>query len=463
MSFLVSCGFHTALIVLLSMFVVLVPPHRVPTLVVSTDPGDGEKVRDMPQEGLILRDAAPQSTAAPVAPLTLPDPLDTAVDQLATDSRPTHPADNPVFDLPQQALLRATPKRGGGWQGRSGDLRNQLLGSGDGGGSKASENAVELGLAWLAAHQWQDGGWRLDLTEGPCGGQCRDSGKVATSTGATGLALLSFLGAGYTHMSGDYRDVVYNGLYYLKRRIIKTPHGADLREGTMYGQGIATLALCEAYGMTQDAELREPAQQAINYICYAQHSAGGWRYEPGMPGDTTVFGWQMMALKSAAMAGLDVPSTVIRLGERFLDSVQTAQGAYYGYVIRGKSPGPTSVGLLIRMYSGWPADDPRLDRGTAFLLENGPSKHDMYFNYYASQVLHHYGGARWPVWNKKMRDYLVETQATKGHERGSWFFVDQHGSQGGRLYTTAMCVMILEVYYRYMPLYQDMASGDDWW
>ncbi len=331
------------------------------------------------------------------------------------------------------------------------------------GGSPETENAVALGLAWLAAHQWQDGGWRLDLAGGPCGGQCRNSGKVGTTTGATGLALLPFLGAGHTHLLGEYRDVVHNGLYYLKNHIVMTPHGADLQEGTMYAQGIATIALCEAFAMTQDEELRVPAQRAIDFICYAQHSAGGWRYYPQQPGDTTVFGWQMMALKSASLAGLDVPSPVITLGERFLDSVQSAGGAYYGYMERSNKPGPTAVGLLIRMYTGWHRDDTRLQRGVEFLAKQGVSERDVYFDYYATQVLHHFGGSHWPAWNKTMSEYLVKTQAETGHERGSWYFLEQHNVQGGRLYTTAMCTMILEVYYRHMPLYEEMAVQEDWW
>ena len=113
---------------------------------------------------------------------------------------------------------------------------------------------------------------------------------------------------------------------------------------------------------------------------------------PSQPGDTTVFGWQMMALKSASMAGLDVPSPVVNLAERFLDSVQSGGGAYYGYMVPTRSSGPTAVGLLIRMYTGWDHYDPRLQRGVAFLAKEGPSKTDMYFNYYATQVMHHYGG-----------------------------------------------------------------------
>ena len=131
--------------------------------------------------------------------------------------------------------------------------------------------------------------------------------------------------------------------------------------------------------------------------------------------------------------------------------------------MRGKKPGPTAVGLLIRMYTGWHRDDPRLARGVEFLADQKPAPRDMYFNYYSTQVIHHFGGDKWTAWNEMMREHLIATQATTGHERGSWFFVDQHGSRGGRLYTTAMCTMILEVYYRHMPLYTDNVVKNDWW
>jgi hypothetical protein len=84
----------------------------------------------------------------------------------------------------------------------------------------------------------------------------------------------------------------------------------------------------------------------------------------------------------------------------------------------------------------------------------------MYFNYYATQVLAHRDGTEWREWNEEMRDYLVGSQARSGHEAGSWFFADRHGSIGGRLYTTSICAMILEVYYRHMPLYGDRAVED---
>jgi len=113
------------------------------------------------------------------------------------------------------------------------------------------------------------------------------------------------------------------------------------------------------------------------------------------------------------------------------------------------------------MYTGWQHSDSRLARGVDYLAKLGPSRTDLYFDYYATQVVHHYGGSRWPVWNVKMREHLIRMQAKDNHERGSWFFPDPHGVVGGRLYTTAMAVMILEVYYRYMPLYGQSAIEND--
>ncbi|MCA9122388.1 MAG: terpene cyclase/mutase family protein [Planctomycetaceae bacterium] len=356
-------------------------------------------------------------------------------------------------------LLEATNTPvGGGFEGRTPEQRARLVVAR--GGTQASEDAVEQGLAWLVEHQRRDGSWHLNHQEGPCEGRCPHPGTVGTSTGATALALLPFLGAGYTHKQGKYKEVVNNGLYYLTGRMIETPHGGDLQEGTMYSQGIATIALCEAYGMTGDEQLKPYAQKAVNFIVRAQHPRGGWRYVPGSPGDTTVTGWQVMALKSAKMSGLYVPSHTTELAKEYLDSVQDSGGVFYGYQRPGKDSGPTAVAILLRMYLGWQRYDSRLVGGFLYLANQGPSTTDMYFNYYATQVLHHFGGSEWDRWNVRMRDFLVARQAPSGHEKGSWYFVDRHGTAGGRLYTTAICTMILEVYYRHMPLYGEDAVED---
>lgn len=458
-SFLVSLVLHVVLLLVLSLLVVYAPPADELSLIVNTQPNEGLGDEDLDASQLHAAGTGDSSDAASLQLMEVASAVRLPESRILFGPAEATPSFGPVMDSSAASrVVRGSGGTGGGFQGRCGEGKGKLLAGG--GGTPASENAVALGLAYLAAHQWRDGGWRFDLTEGPCGGQCQNSGSAGTTTGATGLALLPFLGAGQTHLEGDYRDVVYAGVYYLKDHAVPTEHGVDLQEGTMYAQGIATVALCEAYGMTKDASLRQPAQQAINFICWAQHSAGGWRYYPSQPGDTTVFGWQMMALKSASMAGLEVPSPVVMLAERFLDSVESGGGSYYGYITRAKSPSPTAIGLLIRMYTGWDHYDPRLQRGVAFLANEGPSKTDMYFNYYATQVMHHYRGPQWPAWNEAMRDYLIRSQAPTGHERGSWYFNDRHGAVGGRLYTTAMCTMILEVYYRHMPLYEQSAVDD---
>jgi hypothetical protein len=449
--FLVSLIVHLVLLVVLSLIVWVGPTTGPFTLLVAQNTGAAPVPVDEPTDAVVIEPSANRSAESLDSLMT---PFDLAPETPSDIDVPMPALGNMDRDLRRMSddwTMEITGPTGGGFSGRAAGRRGEMLARE--GGTQESEAAVALALEWLAAHQFPDGGWRLAFDRGPCDGRCGDPGTKGTSTGATGLALLPFLGAGYTHMEGPYRDVVYDGLYYLKSRMIKTDHGGDLQEGTMYAQGIATIALCEAYAMTGDLELKPLAQQAVDFICYAQHSGGGWRYLPVQPGDTTVTGWQMMALKSAQMAGLTVPSPTVNLVERFLDSVQTANGAYYGYVTHGKQPGTTSVALLLRMYSGWARDDSRLVRGAAYLRSHGPSKSDMYYNYYATQVVHHLGGPAWPKWNETLREYLIKQQAQTGHERGSWHFQDRHGNVGGRLYTTAMCAMILEVYYRHMPLY----------
>jgi hypothetical protein len=354
-----------------------------------------------------------------------------------------------------ERLAEATTLLGGGWSGRTVENRARLVGTR--GGSAASEQAVQLALRWLAEHQLNHGGWVFDFRDGPCSGRCRDHGTLGTKTGATALALLPFLGAGHTPQKGAYAETVRRGIYYLISRRKESDRGTDFQDTNMYDQGLAAIVLCEAYGMSGEASLVPVAQGALDFICRAQHQAGGWRYYPEEPGDMTVTGWQLMALKSGRLAGLDVPSPVVKRVTGFLDSLQFGYGAAYGYLTPGNEPAPTAIGLLSRMYLGWVAEDDRLQNGADYLAKLGPSKSDMYFNYYAVQVLHHLGGPRWVAWNQQMRDYLIHSQVAEGHESGSWHFPHKHSREAGRLYSTAMCAMILEVYYRYLPLFDTKA------
>ncbi|HEX3725603.1 MAG TPA: hypothetical protein VHV08_05145 [Pirellulales bacterium] len=352
----------------------------------------------------------------------------------------------------------------------SGSHRAGLLHSG--GGTPHSEKAVALALHWLAEHQNYDGSWTFEHQKSPkCHGSCDNPGYTPGKIAATSLALLPFLGTGQTHREGEYRRQIDLGLKFLTRSMVmEGTLGSMFDEGgQMYGHGLASIVLCEAYGMTHDLALQVPAQGAVNFIVQAQDPVGGgWRYIPRQPGDTSVLGWQLMALKSAQMAyNLKVPQTTTRRAEYFLDYVQSERGAFYGYTRpESRRPATTAIGLLCRMYLGWKHDTQPLQRGVQALSQLGPStdvttiKNDMYYNYYATQVMHHYGGYPWQRWNEVLREYLIKSQAKRGHETGSWFFEgNDHGAPaGGRLYCTAMAAMTLEVYYRYMPLYREQST-----
>ena len=362
---------------------------------------------------------------------------------------------------------------GSGLGGR-GKRRGGALGSG---ATAGSENAVDLALKWLAEHQYPNGSWNFDHSHGLCRGRCSGAGSHKGATaGATGLGVLTFLGAGQTHRQGKYKNNVAAGLNFL---IAAQDGDGNLwqEQGQMYGHGIATLALCEALAMAMvpispgemseddvparihvdPGRLAKAARGAIRYIQAAQHQAGGWRYNPGEAGDTSVVGWQLMALQSGLMARIRVNRGTIAGAVRFLNSCASDEyGSMYSYT--PGEPGKdttTAIGLLCRMYTGWDKTHPGIANGAQYLAGHGPTGGgNLYFDYYATQVMHHYGGALWEQWNPQMRDALVGSQSKNGHETGSWLTGATHGQgAGGRPYCTCLSAMTLEVYYRHSPIY----------
>ncbi len=328
------------------------------------------------------------------------------------------------------------------------------------GATVESERAVEAALEWLAAHQMPSGGWSLVHDQGDCRGRCGNTGSPERfDAAATGLSLLAFMGAGYTHRDGKHREVVKKGIYFLLQILENTPQGGSFlyqSEIGMYNHGIASFALCEAYQLTADEDLKEPAQQAIEFILKAQNYQGGWGYLPKQPGDLTISSWQVMALKSGLAAGLDVPAMTIAKIDTFVDTQMHKNGFAYRYRDEPNlSPTCTAIGMLMRLFRGMTHTDPQIIEGTNYLEKRGPAANDIYFNYYASLALFHVGGATWEDWHPRIREQLVNTQSQRGHEAGSWYFENTYGQQGGRLYTTAMAAMTLEVYYRFAPLYQN--------
>ncbi len=376
---------------------------------------------------------------------------------------------------------------GSGFGGRGSGSRKAMLASG--GGTKQSELAVLAALNWLARHQLSDGSWSLSGYKSRCkDATCSGPGKAGDrSAAATALALLPFLGAGQTHESkGHYKNTVAAGIRFL---ISNEKVNGDLRiGGDMYDQGLAAIALCECYGMSNSREIKRAAQTALNFIMEAQNQRdGGWRYQPTQPGDLSVSGWQIMALKSGQMAYLTVTPNALENVRKFLKAV-VFEGhgpgrfsylpgntfcdgivIHEGEVIKNDNAhrAVTAIGLLCLEYMHAPRNDPALLEGTAYLMKSLPDTgaRNVYYWYYATQVMHNQLGPDWDVWNRKMRHILIHTQCKEGCATGSW---DPHkptndmwGDVGGRLMVTSLSALTLEIYYRYLPLYKlDEEAGN---
>ena len=337
------------------------------------------------------------------------------------------------------------------------------------GGTTASEKAVQEGLNWLMRHQRADGGWSLDV-RGECriAPGCPEDVHVESDTAATGLALLPFLGAGHIHtQQSRYQEQVRRGIDWLishqqKDGMLFT--GSSMFNAQMYSHAIASMALCEAYGLSKDPRLKEPAQLAINFIAMSQNKYdGGWRYTPGMEGDTSVFGWQMFALRSARLSGLTVSKNVLRGCVHYLDEAGADKHrTTYGYLPgRPATPVMSAEGLLCRQYLGWPRDLPAMVTGAAAVWEDlkNSDERNIYYWYYATQLLHNMQNKAWKQWNVKVRDGLVAMQVVgPGCDHGSWSPIfpqpDRWGTTGGRLFQTSLSILTLEVYYRFLPLYR---------
>lgn len=329
------------------------------------------------------------------------------------------------------------------------------------GGTKLTEDAVHDALLWLVRRQLPNGMWSLR-------GPYRDGANVENEEAATAMALLAFQGAGYTpDGSGDenFKKAVTRGWTALLRRLQPDGrfYGDVASSHRLYTQAQCTIAICELYGMTKNQTYREPAQRAVDYCVRVQAPQGGWRYVPGEDSDMSVTGWFVMALQSARLAGLEVPSPTFERIKEFLDGAAREEGSRYAYQIRGggASVALTAEGLLCRQYLGWQRDDPRLREGVDYLQANLPTWNDknVYYWYYGTQVCHHMEGTDWQKWNSVTRQMLPEHQEKRGPEKGSWTPVGDRWSMGGRLYVTCLSIYILEIYYRHLPLYQKGVLG----
>ena len=316
---------------------------------------------------------------------------------------------------------------GEGFGGRGAGSRQKMLAMS--GGTADSERAVAAAMNWMARHQAPDGGWGcMDFTK-----QCKDpSCSVHAAKGgadypmaATAFGLLPFFAGGQTHETkGPYQGVIRKGLQWMATH--QDPSTGRLGSGSMYEHGLATIAVCEAYGLSKDQKLKPVAQNAVRYIESAQNdSSGGWHYtaKATTVGDTSVVGWQLMGLKSAQMAGLSVSSQTLQKSKKFLTSVAKGKdGGLFAYMPEsGPSPAMSAVGLLCNQYAGMKRTDPAMVEGMNYVMANlGGAKADSYFLYYATQVMHNLPGPEWDTWNRNARRHLITTQIKEGCAAGSW-------------------------------------------
>jgi RNA polymerase sigma factor (sigma-70 family) len=304
--------------------------------------------------------------------------------------------------------------------------------------AERAEKALADGLHWLARQQAPAGHWPLRDTASP------------NPVAGTAFGLLPLLAVGETHkQTGPLHPYARNlerGLAFL----VKAQQQDGQFGGGMYAQALATWALCQAYGLTKDDQLKQPAQRAVDYLVQAQHAGGGWRYAPRQPGDTSVSSWVILALKRGEAAGLRVPAETFQRATAYLDAAANPDGSY-GYVPRAGhgTPSMTAAALLCRLHLGWTPRHAAVGKGVAVLQRSPPGAGavNLYYYHYATRVLATAGGTAWRAWEPKMRKLLLDRQEggrAAPAERGSWPAAgDAYGQAGGRIMTTALSLLTL--------------------
>ncbi len=383
------------------------------------------------------------------------------------------------------------PRRGGLlsansiYSRRTADNRDELIR--EFGGSPISEQSVTDGLAWLARHQGQDGNWdgeylgrgRKSLCEDD--GACRNPGGNY-SMAVTGLSLLAFQAGGHYHFNDqEYSANVKQGLDWLidNQRKDGGLYGAGGRSRNgqfMYEHGIATFALAEACALSRsfqrpiEGEYQQALERAVKFIVEGQHNDGGWRYSDNKyeGGDTSVSGWQVLALKTAKEAGFKFEPDLVNGIRDFFKKCETGEDGRTGYVPRTENaPGTilsdatTGVGMLVHQFFLDQDNSELIEQAAPYLAEEAErrwkdtSETDYYLWYNCTLAMFQAGQSghktEWSRWNSVIRDRIIALQRGQdaGCARGSWDPKHHHDTSGGRVYTTALAVLTLEVYYRF--------------
>jgi hypothetical protein len=496
--------------VIITVFLFVVPPDTVATKtsddVAAAEVKEEEKQQDLTQQEIGLDADIPAATDAnreePVnvdAPVVPNEAIGVANLQESTPTQTFSPMATGTTDgligATAEAMADGAGMAGEGGMGSSQTLPTGLIGRSGatkdkmlrkGGGTDATEAAVGQGLAWLAWNQQEAGFWDYQNVKTSTDAKMamrkaknkeeEAEASNADKIAATGMALLPFLAAGITHKNApgmekgkeakEYVGRVNKGINWLMSQ--QSADGSFKGAATMYSNAIGTIALCEAYGMTQDPNIKTKAIMAINYIVKSQADNGSWGYSAGTRGDTSIVGWEIQALRSGVTANLfDSKHPSFEKARQFLISVSKDKESTYGYQDNASiRPSLTAVGLLCRYYMGWGPRTPSLGLGVEYLKKTPPREgyDDIYYYYYATQVMHFFEGPDWfEFWNPKMRELLLKHK--KPAAQGAYWPADTTitGKATGPLGTTCLSLLTLEVYYRHLPLYKraTAAAGND--
>jgi hypothetical protein len=301
------------------------------------------------------------------------------------------------------------------------------------------ELAVARGLSWLARQQEKDGSFG-------------SGSQYGRHVGITALGCLAFVSDGSVPGRGPYAKVVEAGLAFVLSSCSEQSGliAAETSYGPMYGHGFATLFLAEMYGMSPRPDLREKLQKAVTLIVRTQNDRGGWRYHPvRADADLSVTICQVMALRAARNAGIEVPKGVIDRSIQYVHDSQNPDGGFrYMLDSSGSMFARSAAGVAALYYAGV-HDDRSTRRGLAYLRKFLPGKteeqtHYYYGQYYAAQAMHLAGGEHWATWWPAIRDELLAKQSADGSWRG----------EAGTEYGTAMALIILQMPKGTLPIFQ---------
>jgi hypothetical protein len=379
---------------------------------------------------------------------------------------------------------------GGGGGGNFGKLGRR--GRGGKAGGEAIARAVDDALRWLKNHQTADDGhWSCAGFDTECGKQgddmiCDGTGSPQFDVGVTGLALLAFLGAGNTHREGKYRKTVKAGLRYLVEQQGRDGNfGIESNGKYTYDHIIATLAMVEAYALTKDYMFKSSAEKSLEFMYGIRNPGAAWRYAPfdpemvpGKTNDMSVTGWAILAMTLAKEYGMPLDETALEDSMLFLEEMTDPVTGITGYYDRGggpaREPGAmaerwpydqsesmTAVGVLCRIFADpdltRPNNAEMVDLGAKVIAElppvwtdDLPGRRDFYYWYYGTYALYQVGGPEWKEWEKTLIPAIAEHQYREGEMQGSWDpQEDPWGKYGGRVYSTAILALCMEVFYRY--------------